>query len=124
MDAKSNRNTRLSLCPSSHSSYPPIVLVLVVVVVIGICFRGSHGMRIRWDLPTRNGFDNEHDDDEDDWGAARMGVCYPVMTFSACGSTSKRTGVVPIGCPSTCTDKRLPDEISTLFAENISIFGL
>ena len=46
-----------------------------------------------------------------------------VMTFNALGSTSKRTGVVPIGWPSTCTDKRSPDEISTLFAANISIFG-
>ena len=49
---------------------------------------------------------------------------YAVMTFSAFGSTSKRTGVVPIGWPSTCTDKRFADEISTRVAANISILGL
>jgi hypothetical protein len=100
------------------------VLVLVVVLVIGICLAG-HRTRIPIGSPHRNEFDNENEnDDEDDCWVARMGARYPVMTFSACGNTSKRTGVVPIGCPSTCTDKRLPDEISTLFAENISIFGL
>jgi hypothetical protein len=57
-------------------------------------------------------------------GAFNTHLPHAVMTFNAFGRTSKRTGVVPIGWPSTWTDKRCLEEISTCLALNISIFGL